>query len=219
MKIKRLTIETLYLQTLKEFYSSILELPVSIIDENEIVVQIGSSELIITEGIEKEAVYHFAINIPANKIEEARSWLMRKVKLLWINDDNSEIANFSTWHAQSVYFYDPAGNILELISRHDLKNENPEVFSSAQFLSLSEVGLVFNQDKMEQKTMELQRRYGLTFFAKQAPLPHFKAFGDDEGLFIAVPENRNWYPTDKPSGIFPMTIEFENDGIMDILDL
>jgi hypothetical protein len=25
-----------------------------------------------------------------------------------------------------------------------------------------------------------------------------------------VPENRNWYPTNKPSGIFPMIVDFEN---------
>jgi hypothetical protein len=43
-------------------------------------------------------------------------------------------------------------------------------------------------------------------------LPQFKAIGDDEGLFIVVPENRNWYPTNKPAGIFPMNVEFENKG-------
>jgi hypothetical protein len=33
--------------------------------------------------------------------------------------------------------------------------------------------------------------------------------GDDEGLFIIVTENRNWYPTNKPSAIFPLEVTVE----------
>ena len=35
-----------------------------------------------------------------------------KVPLIWINDYNSEIADFVNWHAKSIYFFDPAGNIV-----------------------------------------------------------------------------------------------------------
>ncbi|HEV8284604.1 MAG TPA: hypothetical protein VGQ09_09845 [Chitinophagaceae bacterium] len=211
MFIKKIRLQTAYIKTLEEFYSSVLNLSVEAVNEDEIIIEIGGSDLIFTETKEAEPFYHVAINIPANKIEEAKDWLSNKVKLLWIEDYKSEIADFVNWHAKSVYFYDPAGNILELIARFDLKNESNGLFSSKQFLSISEVGLVFNQDNFELRTMELLSNYALSYFPKQSPLPQFRAIGDDEGLFIVVPENRNWYPTDKPSGIFPMSIEFQNN--------
>jgi hypothetical protein len=159
-----------------------------------------------------EPFYHFAINIPANKIEEAKDWLSNKVKLLWMEDYKDDIADFVNWHAKSVYFYDPAGNIVELIARFDLDNNASETFSSHQFLSINEVGLVFSNEHFEKEVMALENLYSLSWFDKQPPLPKFRAMGDDEGLFVIVPEHRNWYPTDKPSGIFPMIVEFDNQG-------
>jgi hypothetical protein len=212
MVIKKLVLQTAYLETLKEFYSSILELRVQVNNEEEILIKIGDSHLIFTERKEAGPFYHFAINIPSNKIEEAKDWLKNKVKLLWMEDYKSDIADFVNWHAKSVYFYDPAGNILELIARFDLNNESNKVFSPKQFLSINEVGLVFKQDEFEQRISKLLNPYSLSYFIKQPPLPQFRAIGDDEGLFVIVPEHRNWFPTRKPAGIFPMSVEFENEG-------
>ena len=212
MRVEKLILQTGYLKTLEEFYASILDLPVQEISEKEIIVRIGSTDLIFAETTETEPFYHFAINIPANKIEEARNWLKGKINLLWMNEYNSEIGDFVNWHARSVYFYDPAGNILELIARFDLANGTNEVFSSKQFLSISEVGLVLSQETFELKTNQLLQYHSLSYFEKQPPLPQFRAVGDDEGLFIVVPEHRNWYPTDKPAGIFSISVQFENEG-------
>ena len=212
MKITKLSLETAYLKTLQEFYSSVLELPVEQPHEKEIKIKMGSSELIFTEATTNEPFYHYAINIPANKIEEAKAWLSNKIKLLWMEDYKNDIADFVNWHAKSVYFYDPAGNIVELIARLDLDNSNNETFSASQFLSVNEVGLVFTNENFEKEIMMLETSYSLSYFDKQPPLPKFRAIGDDRGLFVIVPEHRNWYPTDKPSEIFPMTVEFDNRG-------
>jgi hypothetical protein len=209
MNIKKLILQTSYLKTLREFYSSILELPVRTINEKEILINTGSSHLHFIETNKGEPFYHFAFNIPSNKIEEAKAWLKHKIKMLWIEDYKSEIADFVNWHAKSIYFFDPAGNIVELIARFDLENPKKEHFSSAQLLSINEVGIVLKQNTYEEKIRGLLNSYSLSYFAKQAPLPHFRAIGDDEGLFVVVPEKRKWYPTDKPAAIFPMTIEFE----------
>jgi hypothetical protein len=211
MQIRKLVLQTSYLETLKEFYSSILELPVQVMNEEQILIKVGATDLIFSETTTGEPFYHFAINIPSNKIEEAKAWLNKKVKLMWIEDYNSDIADFVNWHAKSVYFYDPAGNILELISRFDLNNKSRRSFSSQQFLSISEVGVVFKQDEFDQRSEELKNGYSLHYFSKQPPLQQFRAIGDDEGLFVVVPENRNWYPTDKPSGIFPIAVEFDDN--------
>jgi hypothetical protein len=129
-----------------------------------------------------------------------------------MKDYQSEIADFVNWHAKSVYFYDAAGNIVELIARVDLNNKTDEAFSSTQFLSINEVGLVFKENEFEQRASGLLNSYSLSYFSKQPPLPQFRAIGDDEGLFVVVPERRNWYPTEKPAGIYPMTIQFENSN-------
>jgi hypothetical protein len=218
MLIKKLVLQTACLQTLKNFYASALELPAQITG-TDLEIRAGETQLIFTESGEAEPFYHFAFNIPANKIEEAKNWLKPRVKLFWINDSQSEIADFVSWNAKSFYFSDPAGNILEFIARFDLKNERAESFSSGQLLSVNEIGLVFKEKELDEKTNELLSNYQLQYFSKQSPLPQFRALGDDEGLFIVVPEHRNWYPTAKPSAIAPLKIEFESGSKLYSLSL
>jgi len=208
MQIKRLILQTSALEKLTDFYIKQMELPVKKSGKKEIAITIGSTELVFQQAKSADPFYHFAINIPANKIEEAKTWLKNRTELIWMEQYKSDVADFVNWHAKSVYFYDPAGNILELIARFDLENETQEPFSSNQFLSISEIGLVFPEDEFDKRTHELMNRYRLSYFAKQPPLPQFRAVGDDDGLFIIVPENRNWFPTSKPSGIFPIVIIF-----------
>jgi len=212
MEITRVIFQTSLLKEQIDFYSNVLDLPKETTSSNKITIGIGSTELVFEQVSGADPFYHFAINIPSNKIEEAKNWVAARTKLIWMEDYKSEVADFMNWHAKSVYFYDPAGNILELIARFDLNNQSDEPFSSSQFLSVSEVGLVIKGDEMEKATENLLTQYGLNYFEKQPPLPQFKAIGDDEGLFIVVPENRNWYPTTRPCGIFPMEVQFSNDG-------
>jgi catechol-2,3-dioxygenase len=211
MKFHRVALHTNHLTALQAFYSSILELPVKK-DKHQLIIPLNSSELVLWQTNHLQPFYHFAINIPSNKIEEARNWLKTKVELLWMNDYKSDVADFKNWHAKSVYFFDPAGNIVELISRFDLDDAVDEKFSSKLFDCISEIGIVFNENEFDQQTGELMEKFGLNYFSKQPPLKQFRAIGDDEGLFIIVPENRNWYPTNKPAEIYPMQIEFEEDG-------
>ena len=208
MHIKKIIVQTTALKALAEFYKGDMQLPVELTGDKEITIRIGSTDLLFKEANAADPFYHFAFNIPANKIQEAKDWLQKRVELIWIEQYQSEIADFTGWHAKSVYFYDPAGNILELIARSDLDNSSDEPFSSKQFLYVSEVGLVFKEDELDKETELLLKKYNLSYFDKQQPLPQFKAIGDDEGLFIVVPENRNWYLTTKPARQFPMQLWF-----------
>jgi hypothetical protein len=208
MKIRSLVLETKNVDKLAGFYQKVLELTV-VTSQTEFFVSIGSTTIHFKQSVNAEPFYHFAINIPSNKIEVAKEWLSKKLELLWIEDYQSVIADFANWKAKSVYFFDAAGNIVELIARFDLPNETEEQFSSKHFLSVSEIGLVFPQHEIENKTMKLLQQYSLSYFDKQPPSPNFKVVGDDEGLFIIVTAHRNWYPTAKASGIFPVELTFE----------
>jgi catechol 2,3-dioxygenase-like lactoylglutathione lyase family enzyme len=212
MQINRVVLQTSVLKELTAFYKTAMSLPVASKNENETTIRIGSTELVFKQVSAADPFYHVAIKIPANKIEEAKAWLSGRVELIWMDDYKSDIADFVNWHAKSVYFFDPAGNIIELIARFDLANKADGPFSSEQFLSISEMGLAVKGDEFDKSVNNLLEKYRLSYFAKQPPLPQFRAIGDDEGLFIVVPENRNWFPTDKASGIFPMEIQFENEG-------
>jgi len=212
MRINRVILETKNIEALASFYRTVLELPV-IKKEGDFTVVVGNSIIQFQQTREtQEPLYHFAFTIPSNKIEEAREWLQQRVELIWIEDYKSVVADFVHWNAKSVYFFDAAGNILELIARIDLKNDRNEKFSSDQFLSISEIGLVFTEEEIEIKTNELLTQFQLSFFSRQPPSPNFKAIGNDEGLLIIVTENRKWYPTNKKSFISPIQLEFENFG-------
>ena len=68
------------------------------------------------------------------------------------------------------------------------------------------------EDQLDKVTQSLLKKYQLSYFDKQPPLTQFKVIGEDKGLFIIVPENRSWFPTNKTSEIFPMKVKFENEG-------
>jgi hypothetical protein len=212
MKIKKLLLQSSQPEIVAAFYNRVLQLPLHRQDDCYI-ISLTTSEIIFKKcDSQHNPFYHFAINIPANSIEPARSWLAGKAELLWLEDYHSDIAAFVNWHAKSVYFFDPGGNIVELIARFDLKNDATGSFTAGSLLSVNEVGIVFPQQEIDTATEKLMQQYNTGYFDKQKPLPHFKAVGNDEGLFIIVPEHRSWYPTQKQSGIFPITVEFENEN-------
>ncbi len=208
MFLNKIQLQTNNLSGLYNFYKDVLELNAFYSGEKSITISAGKSVLIFEEpDADINPFYHFAFNIPSNKFEEALEWIKHKVELLWLDDYNGYIADFVNWHAKSFYFIDPAGNILELISRLDLNDSIEEKFSSAHIRNISEIGLVLSAENFQKDVDELLKQYPLPYFDKQPPLPHFKAIGNDEGLFIIVPENRIWFSTKSTaSKKFPMEI-------------
>ena len=212
MKFTGLTLQTADPERLATFYAGILEVPVHQITGG-FCIQLGTTQILLQKAAAGAApYYHLAFSIPANQIEAARTWLKPKVELLWMNDYKSDIADFVNWNAKSVYFFDPAGNILELIARFDLNNARQDVFGGQSLLSVNEVGLVFPAGNFDASVSALRQQFDLPYFIKQPPLPQFRAIGDEEGLFIAVPGGRNWYPTTTLSIVAPVAVNFVHMG-------
>jgi hypothetical protein len=211
MLFKEITLQTKNADALYDFYKNTLQLNIVKPDSKTISINAGKSTLIFEQTNDGEKpFYHFAFNIPSNKIEEALQWLKERVELLWIEDYKSFIAEFTHWNARSVYFLDVAGNIVELIARFDLHDEVDETFSAKHIRNVSEIVIVFNTEQFDARVNELMQQYQLEYFSKQPPMKHFRAIGDDEGLFIVVPDHRNWYPTNIAGGIFALGVVFEN---------
>ena len=211
MILQEIRLQTNRLFPLYHFYKNVLELPVTDDSDTQFTIHTGLTKLIFEKTQDPLSFpnYHFAFNIPSNRIQEAHDWLKEKTELLWIEDYKSYIADFTNWNANSVYFLDPAGNIAELIARADLNDIVNEPFSSKHVRSVSEIGLVFPEKGFQRSIELMMKDYNLEYFSKQPPLEKFCAIGNDEGLFIIVPENRSWYPCkDKPAAIFHMRISF-----------
>jgi hypothetical protein len=220
MLLKELRLRTNHLSILYNFYKEVLELPTVYSNEKSITILAGTSKLIFEETNDIDnPFYHFAFNIPSNKFEEAFQWMKKRVELLWLDDYKSYIADFVNWKAKSFYFIDPAGNILELIARFVLKDAVDEKYSPAHIRNVSEIGLVFPIKSFQKDVDNFRKLFPIPYFDKQLPLQYFKAIGNDEGLFIVVPENRIWFSTkNKRSQIFPIQISFmENNKLYELV--
>jgi len=208
MKLEQIQIQTNNIQETTAFYQDILDLPIIEKNSKWITIQAGNSILKFIENTAFNSIYHFAFNIPENKLDEAIEWCKNKVGLIVIEDQNV-IANFETWNANAVYFYDNNGNLLEFIARHDLDNTATENFSSKSILNISEIGIV-TENPLELGN-QLIEKHALEFFSKNNNSDVFSALGNDEGLLIIVNPNRNWYPTQTPSQSNPTEIRIQNN--------
>jgi catechol 2,3-dioxygenase-like lactoylglutathione lyase family enzyme len=131
---------------LRNFYTDMLGFTVLDISDGSLSVQTGKSSItfIKTDAAEARPFYHFAFNIPENKINKALNWQRMRTPIIHPNPNGPRdaIVNFSHWNAHSIFFLDPAGNLLEYIARHDLKNSADGEFSSKDILYVSEIGFI-----------------------------------------------------------------------------
>lgn len=164
-------------------------------------------------NVDSEPFYHFAFDIPSNKFRDAKTWVESKVKLN--SEDGEDVANFSHIPAHSLYFNDPAGNVVEFISRHSTAEKSEELFSQKSILSISEMSLtVEDAIKTAKKLLDLgiKERDGdpisdssLNFMGKSA-----------SGPFLLLTQlGRRWIFSNKISAIHPIEIVLDtNDRIV-----
>jgi catechol 2,3-dioxygenase-like lactoylglutathione lyase family enzyme len=214
VKIKEASLKTRDINSMKTFYTEILGMPLTKESEDKFQVLAGSSLLEFTsKNVEDEPFYHFAFDIPSNKFREAKKWVLSKVKLNL--EDSEDEANFSYIPAHSLYFYDPAGNIVEFISRHDTAEESEEVFTQKSILNISEMSLtVVDAIKTAEKLIELGIKErdrdpisnsSLNFMGKSAIGPF---------LLLTQP-GRRWIFSNKLSAIYPIEIVLDtNDRVV-----
>ncbi|MDC8003951.1 hypothetical protein POV27_07795 [Aureisphaera galaxeae] len=152
--------------------------------------------------------YHFAFNIPENMIGLVEKWLAPKTPIIEApshlrdSDYSNNIVHFGHWNAHSVFFYDPAGNVVEFIARHDLKNPSKsQRFESKDILYVSEIGLV--TDDVNKLYNAISKQFGL--YTYKGGSERFTAVGDEYGLILLMNSNtraafnqgrkRETYPT------------------------
>ncbi len=195
MKISELTLFTTHLAEQRHFYTQVLELPLVFASEEKFTVKIGVSSLtFIASKMTNPA--HFAINISSYKIQEALQWIQKRTDIL--RCEGKPIADFSNWNAEALYFYDIDKNIVEFIARKDLNIINTHPFSSTDLRSISEIGIVSNDNKAMYDQLSAMRPIPIY----DGNLERFCALGDAEGLFILVNNTKKkWFPTQEEAFI------------------
>ena len=206
MEIRRLELLSADLKTQREFYANILELPVRL-DEPILEVQAGKTRLFFTYTPAFDGAYHFAFNIPENQFASAKTWISSRVSLLRDENGNDEFHS-ENWNSSSVYFKDPAGNVLEFIARHNLKNAVDGNFDRLQILNISEIGLP--SEDVVGLADEICKRLDVSVF-RQEPNESFTPVGDDNGLLIIPVKDRIWIPN---SGVPARLLSVRVEGML-----
>lgn len=205
MHIQNLQLATSDLAVQSEFYTCVFQFPMLHTTAEQVVFQVGSSQLTFRmQSAVVAGAYHFAFNIPEQQFAAATEWLLQHVPL--IADAKGTTSFYSDdWNAHNVYFYDPAGNIVELIARHTLSSANDRPFSGQSILNISEIGIA--TDDVLAEADRIVKRSGSAVYHGPAS-DTFTAVGDEHGLFIIVKRGRIWFPdTGKAAESLPLAVE------------
>ncbi len=213
MRILELTITTGNPAELRNFYAEQLGFPeIPAAGETDgFSFRSGYTRINIAPG-DTDARYHFAFNVRPDQLESAISWLEKAgVELIDNPQGKGKIVDFPNWLAKSVYFYDPAGNIVEIIARAAIPRAgNAPKFTAASLTGISEIGIVTDDVPAMREWIAGTHRVGA--FARQQNTDTFSAMGDDEGLLLLVPAGRKWYMADFEAAHFPLSIKGQNGG-------
>lgn len=210
MQFEHVTLWTGKLEETKDFYTQRLDLTLLEDRVDCFTVQIGSTHLTFNSTDEAKEdyspFYHYAINIPENKFQEVKSWALSRLTL--ITEDGDDEIFFESWNANSIYFEDPSGNIVEFIARHHLNNGITHSFSAADLICISEIGIV--TDEVIPYVRSMNER-GISCWRDESET--FTALGDENGLFIVVKTNREWYfSNQKKAHIYPVEVSIQGIG-------
>ena len=119
----------------------------------------------------------------------AHQWQKKRTPLLPIPRPFGTRSTRTTWSttaAHSIFFFDPAGNVVEYIARHDLNNAAHGEFSSEDILYASEIALVV--DDVVETALMLKEVAGAEQY--KGASDQFAAVGDEHGLLIVMKRGR-----------------------------
>lgn len=191
MQITNISVRVRNAREAGEFYAHVLDLDIVARESNVVVVTLGTTRLELVEDPAADGDHHFAITIPSNKFDKAKTWIQQRTVLLKTSETD-EFECPPAWNAHSIYFTGHDRSVLELIIRRDLANSSAGPFISADLLCISEVGVAVTDIPAMVAT--------LTHDTKIAPYGDaqgnaFAPVGDVNGMLILVAPGRTWFPT------------------------
>jgi catechol-2,3-dioxygenase len=198
-------LQTARLDDQRRFYTETLGFKIVSEDRLSFAVEIGATILKFQEAAVATPLYHFALNIPENKIDEALAWTQRRTSIVQKSDGN-HVYDFEGWQAHAFYFLDPEGNILEFIARHTLKNSSPKPFDASLVTCVSELGVVTADVAKTSQMLIDQLGWSCYPDANGTPGDEFQAVGSEQALFIVVKRDRVWLGSELRASPFPAEV-------------
>ena len=192
------------LKPMKRFYANVLRLDIIESTGDYFTVKVGETAITFKQS-DDPCFYHFAINIPGNQFVIMKQWIEQRVNIVRSNG-KSEI-HYKNLGADSIYFEDIAGNLVELIGRR-----NRDLFGSLTkeaFYDVSEVGIT--TPHMTEVGEELQD-IGLPLRQRaEVHTDDMNYLGRDDTYVVLVPTGWKWEFSRKPAETHPLEITF-TDG-------
>ncbi|MGF7046741.1 catechol-2,3-dioxygenase [Paenibacillus sp. DS2015] len=214
MHIETISLCTNRLEEMKTFYTDIMMCDCEDSDDHAFTVRVGQTLLIFEqhEQLHENPFYHFTMNIPHNTLEEARAWMANCIPLA--EEDSKIVYDCPEWNSHSIYFYDPSGNIVELIARHSLDNAIERPFNMRiDLLCVSEIGIVVPEVVPFVRGMN---DLGIPNWKEDHE--DFTPLGNEEGLIIVVKQGRRWFYSNKQALFFPVRITIRGIGCLTFMN-
>jgi len=201
---KSIVLFTNKLKSLRRFYGNVLELDISESSNEQFTVKVGESTITFIQSF-RSACYHIAINIPGNQFSVMKYWMRDRVSLN--RDESRDEVYFPSFDADSMYFNDPAGNVVELIGRR--KRDLFGSLTTASFLDVSEIAIT---TPFVTEVGEQLQDFGIALRGGTEANPGSVNFlGKDDTFIVLVRPSRKWYFSKKLSETHPLEITL-NDG-------
>lgn len=194
MRIRKLTLSCRNLESQKSFYQQTLGFKLEDITDISFSVKVGWTYLTFKQDAQKQD-YHYCFLIPSNQHKEGIQWFQERLDLVMINKKPNYF--FSTWNAESFYFFDGDQNISECIVRYDLENNSALPFGTGSLLCVNEIGTPSTTiKKHNQQLTELMNSK-----LWKGDLERFATNGNQEGLFLLANNSikKVWFPTQVPT--------------------
>ncbi|PFW90802.1 glyoxalase [Bacillus pseudomycoides] len=212
MLISRVTLYSNALEEMKDFYLNKLDFQLLHSSEMSFSIQVGESELEFRKNnLNSKPLYHFAFNIPSNQFSEAKEWA-KKMVVLNVEDGEDEVY-FSRSNAHSFYFMDPAGNIVEFISRHTISPESNEPFSVHSILNVSEMSMTTDQVLVVGNQLI---EYGISVRDGEALSDGFHFMGENGVYLLLGLSGRRWFFSELDAAVHPLLIEIDSEKQIEI---
>ena len=96
----------------------------------------------------------------------------------------ADVVDYSHWNAHSIFFFDPAGNVVEYIARHDLKTATPAV-------QLDATSFTPARSAYRRRRAATAARLGdAAVTSTRVASDQFVAMGDEYGLLLVMKRGR-----------------------------
>jgi hypothetical protein len=182
------------LDEMRDYYRKVIGLEIANESETEFEIRAGQSRITFVKADPSQGkpFYHFAFNIPENKVLAAHDWqaergpLMPTPRFMQDRKFPTTVRHFRNWDAHSVFFWDPAGNILEYIGRHTLKNGADGPFTQDDILYASEIAFI--ADDVPAMGDAIKMKFSLPQYLQGSA--GFQAIGDEHGLLLVFKRGR-----------------------------